>query len=273
MASDVTIHVESKRFTHNGAAEAVLNAVDIHVARGTLTALFGPSGCGKSTLLRIIAGLDQDYDGHVLLDGHRILRPSAQVGLVTQADSAYEWCTVSSNIGFGLRFRQEFQARGLLRRALGLTAPNVAGPEIERIAALVGLQKSDLAKYPDQLSGGMKQRMNLGRAIAAGPDVLLLDEPFTALDHDSRESLQELVLRLRDDLGTTIIIVTHDPEEALFLGDQVIVLGAQPATVRTTLPGAALRNNDPSIKYISRFQEQRRELQAWLKTTTHHDSA
>jgi len=206
----MSIHVRdvSKRFSDFVA----LDAVSLEVPGGSLMALLGPSGSGKSTLLRVIAGLEPPDAGSVTLTGQDVTRVAPQgrgVGFVFQHYAAFRHMTVWDNVAFGLQVRKR------------------PTPEIrERVAALLQLVQLEgfAARYPSQLSGGQRQRMALARALAVEPAVLLLDEPFGALDARVRKELREWLRRLHDDLSVTTVLVTHDQEEAMEVADRVVVL-------------------------------------------------
>lgn len=209
----------SRTFTSatGGAPTLALQATDLTVQENDFITILGPSGCGKSTLLRIVAGLDQPSSGEVLLDGQRITGPGADRGMVFQSYTLFPWLTVLDNVCFGLRERglprsqQVEQARGFLVK-VGLTA-------FEN-------------HFPKQLSGGMQQRTALARALANKPRMLLMDEPFGALDHQTRELMQELLLAIWEAERTTVLFVTHDIDEAVFMGSRVMVMSARPGRIK-----------------------------------------
>jgi sulfate transport system ATP-binding protein len=206
--------IEARNITKRFGDYVALDDVSVDVPTGSLTALLGPSGSGKSTLLRVIAGLERPDAGVVCLDGEDVTgRPPQKrgVGFVFQHYAAFKHMTVWDNVAFGLKIRR--RPRAEIR---------------ERVVELLELvQLSGLAKrYPAQLSGGQRQRMGLARALAVDPKVLLLDEPFGALDARVRKELREWLRRLHDETGTTTVIVTHDQEEAMEVADRVAVLNA-----------------------------------------------
>ena len=198
----------------------VLDRVDVEVGAGEFVCMVGSSGCGKSTLLAIAAGLEQATEGTVLLDGEPVTGPGAHCGLVFQSFSLYPWRTVAENVAFGLEIAGLDKAS---RRS-----------RVADYLAVMGL--TDFAgALPRELSGGMKQRTAIARALATEPDVLLLDEPFGALDAQTRASMQELILDVWRTLGTTILMVTHDVEEAVLLSNRVYVLSPRPGRVAAEL--------------------------------------
>jgi len=204
--------IEARYITKRFGDFVALDEVSVDVTTGSLTALLGPSGSGKSTLLRVIAGLERPDGGSVWLDGDEVTsRPpqSRGVGFVFQHYAAFKHMTVWDNIAFGLTIR---------RRPRGEIRARVA--ELLDLVQLTGLAR----RYPAQLSGGQRQRMGLARALAVDPKVLLLDEPFGALDARVRKELREWLRRLHDETGTTTVVVTHDQEEAMEVADRVVVL-------------------------------------------------
>ena len=265
------VQIDRKQFQSEDSRQHVLSNVDFTVPEGSITCLYGPSGCGKSTCLRIIAGLDDQYEGEVRLDGQQITSPTQRIGMVVQSHVAYDWLTVMGNITFGLRYSQAGRSNSLLQRLFGGVNSELAQQESRRLAELVGLSEADLWKQPDRISGGMKQRMAFGRSLLLRPSVLLLDEPFSSLDYESRQALQEVVLRARHELGTAFVCVSHDPEEVLYLADEVIVLGGLPATVthrfHTNQP--AHRSNE--YRYTESFQNAKKELRSWLNRSNGDD--
>jgi ABC-type nitrate/sulfonate/bicarbonate transport system ATPase subunit len=194
-----------------------LQATDLDVAENDFITILGPSGCGKSTLLRIVAGLDRQTAGEVLLDGRRIDGPGADRGMVFQSYTLFPWLTVRDNVCFGLRERG-------MGRAEQLAAANT-------FLAKVGLKGFE-NHYPKQLSGGMQQRVAIARALANGPRMLLMDEPFGALDHQTRELMQELLLGIWEEQKKTVLFVTHDIDEAVFMASRVVVMSARPGRIK-----------------------------------------
>jgi ABC-type nitrate/sulfonate/bicarbonate transport system ATPase subunit len=194
-----------------------LQATDLDVAENDFITILGPSGCGKSTLLRIVAGLDRQTAGEVLLDGRRIVGPGADRGMVFQSYTLFPWLTVRDNVCFGLRERG-------MARAEQLEVANA-------FLAKVGLKGFE-NHYPKQLSGGMQQRVAIARALANGPRMLLMDEPFGALDHQTRELMQELLLGIWEEQKKTVLFVTHDIDEAVFMASRVVVMSARPGRIK-----------------------------------------
>jgi NitT/TauT family transport system ATP-binding protein len=194
-----------------------LRPIDLAVADNDFVAILGPSGCGKSTLLRLIAGLDRPTSGTILLDGRPVGGPGPDRGMVFQSYTLFPWLTVAENVGFGLREKGVPAAQ---RETI------VAG-----WLARVGLE-GFARHYPRQLSGGMQQRTAIARALANDPAILLLDEPFGALDNQTRALMQELLLGIWERERKTVLFVTHDIEEAIFLASRVVVMSARPGRIK-----------------------------------------
>jgi NitT/TauT family transport system ATP-binding protein len=203
-----------------GAVEA-LRDFDLQIAPGEFVSILGPSGCGKSTLIGAVAGLTPFSSGEIRVDGLPVLRPGPERGVVFQQSALFPWKTVLGNVAFGLKMRGEGKGESRAKA--------------HRILAEVGLDEF-AGHYPSQLSGGMQQRVNLARALVNRPRVLLMDEPFSSLDAQTRLQMQELLLDLWQALRMTVIFVTHDVDEALFLGDRVAVISRRPGRVREEIP-------------------------------------
>jgi NitT/TauT family transport system ATP-binding protein len=195
----------------------VIDEVSMRVAKGEFIVFLGPSGCGKTTLLRIVGGLETASSGRVLLEGAAVTGPDRKKGMVFQSYSSFPWLNVLDNVRFGLRFRRDIDAA-----------------EKERLARhyleLVGLSGFE-RYYVNRISGGMRQRLAIARTLAAGPDILLMDEPFGALDAQNREFLQAQLIEIQRAERKTVLFVTHDVEEAIFLADRIFVFSARPATI------------------------------------------
>jgi NitT/TauT family transport system ATP-binding protein len=215
--------LEVTEVTRAYAAHVAIEKVSFQVAQGEIVAIVGPSGCGKSTLLRCVAGLIRPTSGHVVLEGRPVTRVPDRLGVVFQdySRSLYPWLSVRDNVALPLRRTER-------RRA------------VRREAALAALESVGLAssagKYPWQLSGGMQQRVAIARALAYDPVLLLMDEPFGSVDAQTREDLEDLVLRVRAERGITILLVTHDIDESVYVGDRVVVLTRGPGRVRAEIP-------------------------------------
>ncbi len=198
-----------------------IDEFDLDVRRAEFLCLVGPSGCGKSSFLSMLAGLDHPTSGELCLDGQPIKAPRPEVAMVFQDHSLFPWKTVLKNVAIGLK------ARGVR----GKEAEDIARRFIE-MAGLKGFEH----KYPSELSGGMKQRVGIARALAVSPDVLLMDEPFGALDAQTRILFQEELLRIYDQFQKTIVFVTHSVEEAVFLADRVAVMTFRPGRIKEIVP-------------------------------------
>lgn len=210
-----------KHYDVKGKTLPVLEDVSLSIAPGEFVSIVGASGCGKSTLLRLVVGLEDEYRGEIRLDGQRVVGTSLQRGIVFQEHRLFPWLTVSQNIALAL-----------------INSPLSEGDKFRTVQshiALVGLEGFESA-YPYQLSGGMSQRVAIARALVTRPEILLLDEPFGALDALTRAHLQQELQRIWQAEGITMILVTHDVEEAVFLGDRVVVMEPRPGRIHRIVP-------------------------------------
>ena len=205
---------------HGNAPTKALEPTDLTIGNNDFVTILGPSGCGKSTLLRIVAGLDRPSSGRVTLDGREVTGPGADRGMVFQSYTLFPWLTVRENIAFGLRERGAPQAD---RHRIA-----------EAFVRQVGLSGFE-NHWPKQLSGGMQQRTAIARALANDPKILLLDEPFGALDNQTRALMQEMLLGIWEREQKTVLFVTHDIEEAIFLASRVLVMTARPGRIKADL--------------------------------------
>ena len=241
----LTVRGVERRFAGTSGSTLALQATDLDVAENDFITILGPSGCGKSTLLRIVAGLDQPTSGEVKLEGRRIVGPGADRGMVFQSYTLFPWLTVLDNVCFGLR------ERGL---------PRTQQLEIANgFIAKVGLRGFE-RHFPKQLSGGMQQRTAIARALANGPRILLMDEPFGALDHQTRELMQELLLGIWEAEKKTVLFVTHDIDEAVFMGSRVVVMSARPGRIKLDRPVPIAHPRHYSVKTTQAFSELKAEL-------------
>ena len=222
-----------------------LQATDLDVEENAFITILGPSGCGKSTLLRIVAGLDVQTAGDVTLEGRRINGPGADRGMVFQSYTLFPWLTVLDNVCFGLRERGMERSQQL----------HIA----HGFLAKVGL-KGFANHYPKQLSGGMQQRTALARALANNPRMLLMDEPFGALDHQTRELMQELLLGIWEAERKTVLFVTHDIDEAVFMGTRVVVMSARPGRIKLDRDVGLAHPRHYSVKTTPAFSGLKAEL-------------
>ncbi len=230
----LTVAFESDREEQAGGHGDItaLEGVELDVREGEFVSIVGPSGCGKTTLLSVVAGLFPGFQGTVRVSGREVRGPQRDVGLVFQEDSTFPWRTALRNVEFGLEMRG--------------VAPEERRRRAREILALVGLAGYEHL-YPGQLSGGMKQRVAIARTLVMHPSLLLMDEPFGALDEQTRILLGEELLRIQDALRQTIVFVTHNIQEAVFLSDRVVVLSARPGRVKATVPIALSRPRDSAL--------------------------
>ncbi|HEY9287467.1 MAG TPA: ABC transporter ATP-binding protein [Candidatus Dormibacteraeota bacterium] len=208
------------RFTSGRKQVQALDRVSLTVPDGQFACIVGPSGCGKSTLLMVAAGLVEPTEGEVLVDGKPTTQPGADRGMVFQSYSLYPWLSVRRNIEFGLEMKKTPKAERQQRSS-----------ELIRLMKLDGFADA----YPKALSGGMKQRAAIARALANDPQVLLMDEPFGALDAQTRQIMQEMLTDIWQRYRKTVLFVTHDIEEAIFLGDVIYIMTNRPGRIRTTM--------------------------------------
>jgi NitT/TauT family transport system ATP-binding protein len=228
-----------------------LGPVDLHVDDGEIVCLVGTSGCGKSTLLNIAAGLDEATSGTVTVEGDPVIGPGPDRGMVFQGYSLYPWMTVAENIGFGLECQGMAKADRTARvdELLGVMS---LGPFAQRL--------------PKELSGGMRQRVAIARALAPEPDILLLDEPFGALDAQTRLAMQDFLLTVWQRTAATILMVTHDVEESLYVSSRVYVMSGRPGRVVDVVDVPFGTNRGPSIKRSPLFLDLRDQIQDALLT-------
>jgi NitT/TauT family transport system ATP-binding protein len=228
-------------FGRGSQRHAAVERTSLEVRPGEFVCLLGPSGCGKSTLLNCVAGYVRPSEGTVTVDGVAVERPGPDRGMVFQQYSLFPWMTIRENIRFG-------------PRVTGASSPDgIADTFLE----LVGLSRF-ANRYPGELSGGMQQRVGIARALANYPSVLLMDEPFGALDAQTRLMMQESLLRIWSDFGITVLFVTHDVDEALFLADRVLVMSASPGRIIADLPVSIARPRSLDLATDAEFIELKR---------------
>ncbi len=238
-----------------GAVPVVANTT-LAISRGSLTVFLGPSGCGKTTLMRMAGGLDLPTTGSIRLNGKPIMGPDRRRGMVFQSYSSFPWLTVKGNIAFGMRYRDD------------LTAVQKA----ERVRHYLHLMRLEDfgGAFPNRISGGMRQRVAIARSLAAGSEVLLMDEPFGALDALTRERLQVELRQIQTEEGKTIIFVTHDVEEAVFLADRIILFSTRPARILRDIDVAKTLgpNRDLECRETQAFFNLRNEVLHMIRNET-----
>lgn len=227
-----------------------LNKVNLRVNKNEFICVMGPSGCGKTTLLNTIAGMQKATSGAVTIEGNAVNKPSPERAVVFQDDAVFPWMTVEENVGFSLR------VQGKSKTEIKET--------VDYFLKLVKLEEFRKA-WPKQLSGGMRKRVDIARAYAANPKVLLLDEPFGPLDIMTKEHLQEELRKLWLQAPRTVIFITHDLEEALFLGDRIVVMTPRPGRIHSVYEPNFPKDRDISIKTAKPFIEYRKRIRAILK--------
>ncbi|MED4599201.1 ABC transporter ATP-binding protein [Paenibacillus validus] len=218
--SEKSLRVEkvSKTFQTEKGPLSVLKDINLEIGQEQFIAIIGPSGCGKSTLLKIIAGLDNDYEGAVYLGEEKVNSASIEKGFIFQEHRLFPWLTVEQNIAANYSLKSAD-----IRRKVD---------ELLELTHLKGFEKS----YPRALSGGMSQRVSIARALLREPQVLLLDEPFGALDAFTRTHMQEAILEIWENKKTTMVLVTHDIDEAVFVANKIVIMGAKPGVIRDVIP-------------------------------------
>jgi ABC-type nitrate/sulfonate/bicarbonate transport system ATPase subunit len=235
----------NKHFSGKQGSLLVLKDIQMKVYRNEFVCVVGASGCGKSTLLNIIAGLDEPTSGTLLLEGDPIEGPGADRGMVFQNYTLYPWLTVAQNIEFGLKLKRMPTSK---RREV-----------VQYYLDIVGLTRFANV-LPRALSGGMKQRVAIARALANEPDILLMDEPFGALDAQTKEAMQEFMLQLWQRTHLTVLMVTHDVEEAIFLAERIYVLSARPGQIKAEVRIELENKHNLAIKNTAAFRSQRQAL-------------
>lgn len=223
-------YIKISDFSKDYDGKKILEGINLSIKKGEFVCVIGSSGCGKSTLLRAISGLDTNYDGSILINNEEKRQPSKKIGYIFQENRLFPWLTIIQNVCFSMDSGSKIQKREKAMEAL----------------KTVGLE-SVWKNYPSTLSGGMAQRANIARSLVNDPEVLLLDEPFGALDAFTKIGLQEELRNIRNEKKTTMIMVTHDIEEAIFLADRIVVLGKNPGQIKkvieVNLPNPRNRND------------------------------
>ncbi len=243
----IVLRSVEKRFVNQRATTTALSAVDLEIGQGELVCLLGPSGCGKSTLLNIVAGFDAPSSGSVEIDGAVVGGPQRRVVTLFQSYGLFPWRSVLRNVEYGL------EVSGVPKRERREVATQCL--ELVGLSAFAG-------HHPHELSGGMQQRVALARALAVDPECILLDEPFGALDAITRIKLQEELVRIWEEKRKTIVCVTHDVEESVFLADRIVVMAASPGRVKAVIDVPLSR---PRTRTSSDFDALRRKVYAELE--------
>src|SRR5678815_1262630 len=245
MNGPIKLHIDrvSKRYWFEREAREIPALVDVSlsVADGEFVAVVGPSGCGKTSLMNIVAGLLSYDEGTVSIDGRKVTGPGVDRAVVFQHSSLLPWRTIAGNIRYGMEMQRRFDAATMRARA-------------DHFVKLVGLSGFE-NHYPSELSGGMQQRVNLARALAADPVVLLMDEPFAALDAQTREYMQAELLKIWSEARKTVLFITHQINEAVFLADRVAVMSARPGRVKGVIDVPFERPRTLRLKRDTRFLE------------------
>ncbi|QNA90427.1 ABC transporter ATP-binding protein [Massilia sp. Dwa41.01b] len=257
-ALDTHIRIQGvgKVFASDERQVVALQDIDLDIPRGQFTCLLGPSGCGKSTLLNAVAGFSPPSSGSILVDGAQVAGPGPERGMVFQEYALFPWMTVEQNVGFGLEIKGMPKAR--IR---------------ERVGALLGmLSLSDFrARYPKDLSGGMRQRVAIARVLALDSPILLMDEPFGALDALTRRNLQDELQRIWLETKKTILFVTHSIEEAIYLADRIVVMTYRPGTVKRDILVELPRMRDPAAPEFNALKRELGHLVMEEQQRHHHD--
>lgn len=241
-ASHIVIKDVSKVFATGGREVVALQDIDLEIPRGQFTCLLGPSGCGKSTLLNAVAGFAPPTAGVITADGQPVAGPGPERGMVFQEYALFPWMTVEQNIGFGLEIKR------MKREQI-----NQRVTELLKLLSLSDFRQ----RYPKDLSGGMRQRVAIARVLALDSPIMLMDEPFGALDALTRRNLQDELLRIWSELKKTILFVTHSIEEAIYLADRIVVMTYRPGTIKRDILVDLPRPRDPSAP---EFNALKREL-------------
>lgn len=240
--SHIQINKVSKVFSTGSREVVALEDINLDVQRGAFICLLGPSGCGKSTLLNAVAGFSPPSSGSILIDGKPVQAPGPDRGMVFQEYALFPWMTVEKNIAFGLEIKK--QPKAMIRE------------KVDGLLQMLKLQDFR-DRYPKDLSGGMRQRVAIARVLALDSPIMLMDEPFGALDSLTRRNLQDELLRIWTEFRKTIIFVTHSIEESIYLADRIIVMTYRPGKIKKDVTVAMPRSRDPSS---TEFNELKKEL-------------
>lgn len=235
----------SKVFAGVSGEVVALQNIDFSVKQGEFVSIVGTSGCGKSTLLSIVAGLSKHTSGEILVEGKAISGPGSDRAVVFQSDATFPWLTVSENIEYGMKVKR--------------MSKEARKKKCDELLELLELEKFRDA-YPREMSGGMRKRIDIGRAYAVEPQILLMDEPFGALDVVTREAMQDELLRIWSERRKTVIFVTHDLEEAMFLSDRIILLSPRPGRIKQIIDLPFGRPRTQQLRESHEFYELRNQL-------------
>ena len=249
----LTVRDLKKTYATEQGTQVVFHGVSIDIHRREFVTVIGPSGCGKSTFIRIIAGLDEASGGEALLDGKPLKGPGPDRGMVFQGYTLFPWLTVRRNVMFGLEMAGK--------------SHNTAESEAREWLAMVGLEKFENA-YPHELSGGMKQRVAIARALANEPRILIMDEPFGALDALTRCKMQNYLLQIWRKVDVTILFITHDLDEAVYLSDRILVMGTNPGRVVEIIENPVPRPRRPEQIHSAPFIAVKRRLDELIHPST-----
>lgn len=260
MQTKIQIEAAGKIYTGGKEDVEALQTVNLDIAANEFITLVGASGCGKSTLLRCIGGLEELSSGEIRVDGHPVIGPGVNRAMVFQHYSLYPWLTVMENIKFSRRLKVHRE---------GITSSDVetASGRADALLSLMGLNHAALA-YPNQLSGGMQQRVAIARALLSKPDILLLDEPFGALDAQTREVMHDLILHIFNLEKTTNVFVTHDVEEAIYLGQRVVLMAPRPGRIDTIYEVPLPAERDQDMKLSPEFIRLKKEILQRIRETS-----
>jgi nitrate ABC transporter ATP-binding subunit len=249
----VAIDGVGKIFQVDGSPVTAIERIDLDIKENEFVSIVGTSGCGKSTLLNIVGGLDEPSSGEIRIDGAKVTGPGRNRGFVFQSYSLFEWMTVKGNIRFALE-----------KSTLGKAEKEELVSHFVQAVGLSGFENA----YPQQLSGGMRQRVAIARALVYKPSILLMDEPFGALDAQTRGMMQELLLKVWEDHKVTVLFVTHDVDEAIFLADRVIVLASRPGKVKKDLAIKLPRPRSFELVTDPQFTVYKREILTDIREET-----
>jgi NitT/TauT family transport system ATP-binding protein len=247
----ISVEGVSIGFGPPGRMQLAVKETSVHIDAGQFVCILGPSGCGKSTLLNSVAGYVTPTTGRIVIDDAPVSGPGPDRGMVFQQYSLFPWKTVRENVAFGPRMLGRFDP-----------TPHAIA---DTLLDIVGLTKF-ANRYPTQLSGGMQQRVGIARALATYPRVLLMDEPFGALDSQTRHMMQENLLKIWAEFGNTVLFVTHDIDEAIFLGDRVLIMSASPGRIIADIAVDLPRPRDPDLAIDERFIQLRRQCHEHIRT-------